>query len=212
MDSEFSTGIRYIILSIFYNSTLLSHRLMKTSMKVVEDTSSYLNTPTIETAEHIARDHREMCRFTRLDDIEYKKVEAALDRLTCKISKLHARRRPTEKELKEREKIEAIERRKNERREFLWNFLRFDQINHRRADIRRTHFRTCEWLFQSRSYLDWIDIAKLNQHAGLLWIKGKLGAGKSTLMKFFLAQIEKANILDEQVIISFFFHARGVEL
>jgi hypothetical protein len=186
---------------------------MKTSMKVVEDTSSYLNTPTIETAEHIARDHREMCRFTGLDDIEYKKVEAALDRLTCKISKPHARRRPTENELKERDKVtEAIERRKNERREFLWNFLRFDQIDHRRADIRRTHFRTCEWLLQSRSYLDWIDIAKLNQHAGLLWIKGKPGAGKSTLMKFVLAQIEKANILDEEVIISFFFHARGVEL
>jgi ankyrin repeat protein len=191
---------------------VITQTYKNTSIKVVEDTSSYLNTPTIEIAEHIARDHREMCRFTGLDDIEYKKVEAALDRLTSQIPKPYTRRKLTEKELRDREKLVAIERRKNERREFLWNFLRFDQIDHRRTDIRRGHFRTCKWLLQSRSYLDWIDIAKLNQHTGLLWIKGKPGAGKSTLMKFVLAQTEEVNILDEEVILSFFFHARGVDL
>ncbi|KAH7411421.1 hypothetical protein BKA64DRAFT_549844, partial [Cadophora sp. MPI-SDFR-AT-0126] len=49
--------------------------------KVVEDTSSYLNFPIIETTQHIGRDHMEMCRFTGPDDVEYKKVAAVLQRL-----------------------------------------------------------------------------------------------------------------------------------
>lgn len=169
----------------------------------MEDNSSYLNAPAIEIAEHIGRDHMEMCRFTGLDDIEYKKVEAAIQTMTSKVSRLHDRRG-------HRDKPAAIEKRLNKRRQRLWNSLRFDQIDDRRTDIKRTHVETCEWFLRSRCYLDWIDVDKLDQHAGLFWIKGKPGAGKSALMKFAVAQVEK--VMDEQVVLSFFFHARGIEL
>ncbi|KIM94353.1 hypothetical protein OIDMADRAFT_207547, partial [Oidiodendron maius Zn] len=53
--------------------------------KVVEDTSSYLHAPNIEIAEHIGRDHMEMCRFSGREDIEYKKVESAFQTMNSKI-------------------------------------------------------------------------------------------------------------------------------
>ena len=63
---------------------------MLTARQVVDDNSSYLNFPTIETTEHIGRNHRDMCRFTGPEDSEYKKVAAAL-RLTPIASPLSAK-------------------------------------------------------------------------------------------------------------------------
>jgi hypothetical protein len=37
--------------------------------------------PAIEITEHIMRDHMDMCRFTGLDDDEYRKIDAALRRM-----------------------------------------------------------------------------------------------------------------------------------
>lgn len=51
-------------------------------VKVVDDTSSYLNLPAREIREHIERNHMEMCRFTGPNDTEYKKVARALLRMT----------------------------------------------------------------------------------------------------------------------------------
>jgi len=177
---------------------------MKSSIKVVEDTSSCLNSPTIEIAEHIGRDHMEMCRFTGLDDIEYKKVDAAFQTMASKLSRPHE---PKERRDQYTPRVKILI---DERERLLWNSLRFDEMDHRKTDIKRAHAKTCEWFLQNRCYLDWIDDAKLNQHAGLFWIKGKPGAGKSTLMNFALAQAE--NKTNEEAVISFFFHARGIEL
>jgi len=147
-----------------------------------------------------------MCRFSGLEDIEYKKVEAAIQRIVSKAPRSHGKEKLTDRPTT----THPSEIRKEKRREFLWNSLRFDQINHWRADIQRTHAKTCEWFLQSYCYLDWIDASKLNEHAGLLWIKGKPGAGKSTLMKFAISQAEK--VMGEEVVLSFFFHARGIDL
>ena len=62
--------------------------------------------------------------------------------------------------------------------------------------------KTCEWLFKHPNYLEW-----LNRRHGLLWIKGKPGAGKSTLVRHVLATDEQAK--SGIVVASFFFHARG---
>lgn len=49
---------------------------------MVDDVSSTLSDPTIEITQHIASNHIEMCRFKGLEDIEYKKVAAALIRIS----------------------------------------------------------------------------------------------------------------------------------
>jgi ankyrin repeat protein len=50
----------------------------------------------------------------------------------------------------------------------------------------------------------------LPDHNGFLWIKGKPGAGKSTLMKFALNHA--LSTMEQAVVVSFFFHARGGQL
>ena len=47
----------------------------------MEDESSNLDDPTIEITQRIAGDHVQMCRFKGFDDVEYRKVAAAFDRL-----------------------------------------------------------------------------------------------------------------------------------
>ncbi|RYP43640.1 hypothetical protein DL768_009815 [Monosporascus sp. mg162] len=61
------------------------------------------------------------------------------------------------------------------------------------------------------SIADWLDPTKFSQHNGFLWIKGKPGAGKSTLMKFAYLQAKKKTFQDG-VTASFFFNARGDDL
>ncbi|KAF3074334.1 Ankyrin repeat domain-containing protein 50 [Trichoderma lentiforme] len=97
-----------------------------------------------------------------------------------------------------------------EQRYELLNSLRFDQMDSRRMTIKRAHANTCEWLLNNPEYLDWLDPSQLDKHHGLLWIKGKPGAGKSTLMNFALNNAHKT--MEKTVIISFFFNARGDDL
>ncbi|KAH6844621.1 hypothetical protein B0I37DRAFT_327314, partial [Chaetomium sp. MPI-CAGE-AT-0009] len=170
------------------------------NQKVVNDASSYLNIRGIETTEHIGRNHMEMCRFTGLEDVEYKKVAAALCRITTTASN-----QPTTMEPSPPSK---------EQTQVLLDSLRFEQIDARQMNIKKAHARTCEWLLKTPEYLDWLDPSKRDQHHGFLWIKGKPGAGKSTLMKFAFANaLDKAKKkMHNEVAISFFFNARGDEL
>ncbi|KAK2593104.1 hypothetical protein QQS21_009194 [Conoideocrella luteorostrata] len=95
-------------------------------------------------------------------------------------------------------------------RRVLLDLLKFDQIEARRMTIKNAHAKTCKWLIQTSEYLDWRNLDKLNEHFGFLWIKGKPGAGKSTLMKFALTKSLKEK--KDSIIISFFFNARGSDL
>ncbi|XTI89669.1 hypothetical protein V2W45_1404203 [Cenococcum geophilum] len=161
--------------------------------KVVEDTSSYLNLPAIEISEHISRNHMEMCRFTGLNDVEYRKVASALYRIIG----------PVYSQPRRGEKLSLNE----EQKRMLFNSLRFDQIDARQMTIKNAHAKTCKWLLKNTEYVDWLDATKLGEHYGFLWIKGKPGTGKSTLMKYALANARKT--MTDRIVISFFFNARG---
>ncbi|RYO97078.1 hypothetical protein DL764_007373 [Monosporascus ibericus] len=164
--------------------------------KVVEDVSSYLNFPFSETTQHIGRNHMDMCRFTGLDDIEYKKVVAVLDRMMRTVGgKL---------------KTTKANSLNDDQRRMLIESLRFDQMDARQMSVKTALSKTCKWLLKRPEYLDWLDMKKVDQHYGFLWIKGKPGTGKSTLMKFALRNSQKT--MKDQLIISFFFNARGASL
>jgi hypothetical protein len=64
---------------------------------------------------------------------------------------------------------------------------------------------TCTWLLHNTKFVDW-----LNQ-GGVLWIKGKPGSGKSTLMDFALRHI-KEHFSSTAIIAAFFIHGRGSPL
>ena len=70
---------------------------------------------------------------------------------------------------------------------------------------------SCRWLLEREEYKKWQDVGCLSEHHGFLWIKGKAGAGKSTLMKFAFNNAEKTRC-ENQTIVSFFFNARGAPI
>jgi ankyrin repeat protein len=138
----------------------------------------------------------DMCRFIGPHDVEYKKVAGALNRVleaTAKLAPLGAR-----------SVLDA-----DQRRNYL-DSLRFDQIDARHATIKTAHAKTCKWLFSKSKYQDWLDVNNISEHHGFLWIKGKPGTGKSTIMKFAYANAKKT--VRDAIIISFFFNARGEHL
>jgi ankyrin repeat protein len=96
---------------------------------------------------------------------------------------------------------------REEQKRILLDSLRFDQIDARQTTIKNAHVKTCKWLLKNPRYLDWLDFGKLSEHHGFLWIKGKPGTGKSTLMKFALINARKT--MKDIILLSFFFNARG---
>ncbi|KAF1956471.1 HET-domain-containing protein [Byssothecium circinans] len=97
-----------------------------------------------------------------------------------------------------------------EQKQTLLDLLKFEQIDVRQMSIKNAHAKTCRWLLRRPKYLDWLDSTKLSDHRGFLWIKGKPGTGKSTLMKFVFANARKT--MKDKILISFFFNARGEDL
>jgi hypothetical protein len=86
--------------------------------------------------------------------------------------------------------------------------LGFNLMDSRLATIGAAHVDTCDWLFSSEAYLRWQDHRLRSSHHGFLWIKGKPGAGKSTLMKHALQHMQSHN-QSHDTTLSYFFNARG---
>ncbi|PLN80576.1 hypothetical protein BDW42DRAFT_112082 [Aspergillus taichungensis] len=100
----------------------------------------------------------------------------------------------------------------NERRQRLLDSLKFEQIDSRRRTIKSALGKTCKWFLSHPSYETWLDPAKLTEHHGFLWVSGKPGAGKSTIMKFAYERMRQKARSKNTLMASFFFNARGVRL
>jgi hypothetical protein len=88
--------------------------------------------------------------------------------------------------------------------------LSFEHMETRLASIATAHPDTCGWIIGCPQFKRWRDHNLQAEHHGCLWIKGKPGAGKSTIMKNLLRYIETAEAGDK--VVSFFFNARGATL
>jgi ankyrin repeat protein len=128
--------------------------------------------------------------------MEYKKVAAALCRIINTVPQ-----KPGQSETSTLTKKQRGE---------LLDSLKFDQIHSRRMTIKKAYGKTCKWLLKTSEYVSWLDDAKLSEHHGFLWIKGNPGTGKSTIMKFALADTQKT--MRDRTFLSFFFNARGDDL
>ncbi|EPS44771.1 hypothetical protein H072_1200 [Dactylellina haptotyla CBS 200.50] len=85
--------------------------------------------------------------------------------------------------------------------------LSFPNIDARRHNIAKAHRDTCDWFFEKPKFLQWKNRVDIEDHNGVLWIKGKPGAGKSTLMKHTFLHCKKS--FPAHSIAAYFFHARG---
>ncbi|KAI1170090.1 hypothetical protein F4777DRAFT_570567 [Nemania sp. FL0916] len=102
---------------------------------------------------------------------------------------------------------ESVQERR-ERRKRLMDSLLFKRIDARHTDIGSAYDKTCAWLLSYPDYVGWLTLAEFPRHHGFLWIRGKLGAGKSTLMKHIYTRVRES----EAITILFFFNARGEHL
>ncbi|KAK2038174.1 hypothetical protein LZ31DRAFT_599887 [Colletotrichum somersetense] len=84
--------------------------------------------------------------------------------------------------------------------------LAFEDIDSRQNKIDVAAAGTCEWLLRHETLRQWT-----RQHRGLLWIKGKPGSGKSTMLKYAVEGVPSLYGTDT-IALSFFFHGRGREL
>ena len=75
----------------------------------------------------------------------------------------------------------------------------------RRDEIDDPASTTCQWILEHESYKKWYE-----DQRGLLWIKGKPGAGKSTVLKFAFEAAKQNN--KGLILASFFFHGRGAPI
>ncbi|KAF3098372.1 hypothetical protein TWF706_006804 [Orbilia oligospora] len=85
--------------------------------------------------------------------------------------------------------------------------LSFGGMDFRLNSIALAHETTCNWFFETEEFLQWRNRENVETFNGVLWIKGKPGAGKSTLMKhtFLHCQDELSN----HSIAAYFFSTRG---
>ncbi|MCJ1437849.1 hypothetical protein MMC27_007236 [Xylographa pallens] len=171
-----------------------SKMLQTKRWKVVEDSSSNLDDPTIEVTQHIAGNHMQICRFKGLEDSQYEIVAAAFGRLVpSEPVDVHSANLYTE------EQINA-----------LLGSLAFERMGARLSNIRKAHHETCLWLFEQSQFKAWLDRSKTAEDHGFLWIRGKPGSGKSTIMKAALLRTKKKR--PNTAIITYFFNARGTDL
>jgi hypothetical protein len=85
--------------------------------------------------------------------------------------------------------------------------LEFDGMDMRRATIKLPHGSTCQWFFYTPEYQKWRDNTFREDTHGFLWIRGKPGAGKSTLMRLAVKHADRR--FPDDLRISFFFNAEG---
>ncbi|KAF1997561.1 hypothetical protein P154DRAFT_537094 [Amniculicola lignicola CBS 123094] len=96
-----------------------------------------------------------------------------------------------------------------QQRKELLNLLFFDHIDERLLSLKAAHAKTCKWFLEKDIYQAWISADNLQDHYSFLWIKGKPGAGKSTLMKFLVSKAKtSAHSNQNSLVASFFFNAR----
>jgi len=80
-------------------------------------------------------------------------------------------------------------------------------MNYRQEEVLDVRADSCTWILRHKSYQKWV----LDSH-GLLWIQGKPGSGKSTLMKRIFQVSRHENRVPGRIHLAFFFHRRGVQL
>ncbi|KAK0620578.1 hypothetical protein B0T14DRAFT_457672 [Immersiella caudata] len=151
--------------------------------KVVPDTSSSLDDPR-EKIETIAANHMEMCRFSGMNDPGFVKVASVL---------------------REFSKFRPVETHCSQA-------LSFPQMRYRESAIRDPLSKTCDWLFSHDVYQRWESRSDPTLRGRFLWVKGKPGTGKSTLMKQAVRRAKLREKTEAIVIGAFFFSARGTIL
>ncbi|RKK14475.1 hypothetical protein BFJ63_vAg11692 [Fusarium oxysporum f. sp. narcissi] len=184
--------------------------------KVVPHESSLIGDPR-EHAETLQANHKQMSRFSSAQDPNYIKVAGEIKDFYTAIDNAHSRI-PLTPELTQILEMKAGQKKRSLSDEGslddldqkvlddLLAALRFDGMNTRRECILTPAVNTGQWLFQDQTFRLWTTTTDPSQH--LLLIKGKPGAGKSTLMKELARRMQRSERRGD-ICASFFIDAGG---
>lgn len=89
----------------------------------------------------------------------------------------------------------------------LMDALKFEHMDSRIRNVATATPTTCDWLFKSREVLQWIEQPGKSNKQVVLWIRGKPGSGKSTMMKKLLTWSKHR--VKSDMTLAFFFNARS---
>ncbi|KAH8745409.1 hypothetical protein BGZ57DRAFT_862505 [Hyaloscypha finlandica] len=155
--------------------------------RIVDDTSGIMNISNERIVPMQGCDHRSICRFAGKHSESYKRVSNVLqdwvDELDAPDSKAHT--------LDDTSCLRS---------------LAFPEVFNRREEVDKAYSHTCGWILEHKSYKTWRD------GHGLLWLKGKPGSGKSTLMAFIYDKLQRDLSSKQSLNLEFFFHGRGTIL
>ncbi|KAK3333026.1 hypothetical protein B0T19DRAFT_381655 [Cercophora scortea] len=193
--------------------------------KVVPDYSSVIGDHR-ERAETIQANHMEMCRFSGADDPNYCKLAGELRSLYLSIDGLNptntrqgVRRQRRDSSACSATPLTKRHKQSDESREELTpaeksclQSLWYPTMTTRLQTLERPADQTCSWLFEHELYQAWLDGRDSDKHCGLLWLKGKPGAGKSVLMKEAFRRAVSADTKSNSSTAAFFFSAKEDDL
>lgn len=173
---------------------LTSINLWVLGNKVVPHDSSLIGDPR-EQSETLQANHMEMCRFSSASDPNYVKVAGEIKVIYMAITKSAQESLILEDETEVQKMLETLLQK-----------LHFDGMDRRKNSISPPTFNTGQWLFENPTYCKWHFDHTVSHH--LLLIKGKPGAGKSTLMKGAVQHTE-SHLEEDSVCVSFFVDGNG---
>ena len=190
--------------------------------KVVPDYSSAIGDAR-ERAETLQANHLEMCRFTGQDDPNYRKLSGEIRLIHADLVALHAHmgnrsgqrwrhRSPSNARPSHREQPPVENVVPSWIEVAILQSLRFPNMETWRRTLEPPAENTCLWLFKHKNYQEWLNGENKDEHGGLLWLKGKPGAGKSTLMKEAFLRASRHQARPDCWVAGFFFNAKGGDL
>lgn len=197
------------------------------SDKVVPDDSAELGDPR-ERTETLQANHRNMCRFTGVQDPNYRKVAGELQQIYTSIERasrghqtrhmpgipiLHTKAEFYGQDYGDKGQINASLTEGTSADSVSLdavNILRFPKMNRRLRSINEPAPMTCRWLLLHPTYITWRRRENVDHHRGLLWIRGKPGSGKSTLLRETFRDVLKTTGRD--ICCVFFFNTKGGRL
>ncbi|OJJ65847.1 hypothetical protein ASPBRDRAFT_98662, partial [Aspergillus brasiliensis CBS 101740] len=166
-------------------------------LQVVPHESSSLHDPR-EHAEVIDGNHSTMCKFSGADSQGYKSLSGEI-KARVKMKKVG--REPPFLNLQTDGHFEAC-----------LQSLAFVSMDTRYRNIQPALHRTCLWIYNNEQFRSWLSRDNVHEYHGLLRVKGKPGAGKSTLMKATAQKLGASESVPGRIIVIYFFDRRGDEL
>ncbi|KAL2204877.1 hypothetical protein CC79DRAFT_1293059 [Sarocladium strictum] len=189
--------------------------------KVVPDYSSSIGDHR-EHCETLQANHKEMCRFTGYDDAKWRKVSGELCSIYLSILELHQQDNRLDRQMHHDWSSNEFSSRsvpKPGKDKILSDYekaslksLWFPSMYTRLRRVEKPAQQTCSWLFEHEMYQDWFSGTSRDAAHGLLWLKGKPGAGKSTLMKEAYNRTMLGQADGDYYTAAFFFSAKDSDL